>query len=62
MPWTPPGPTTSTAPRRALTLVGTLGPLGYLVLVTVLGLLWDGYDPIRDTQSELGAQDAPTGW
>jgi hypothetical membrane protein len=29
------------------------------VLVTVLGLLWDGYDPIRDTQSELGAVDSP---
>jgi hypothetical protein len=29
-----------------------VGPVGYLVLVTVLGLLWDGYDPIRDTQSE----------
>lgn len=42
-----------------LALVGMLGPVGYLVLVTVLGLLWDGYDPIRDTQSELGAIDAP---
>jgi hypothetical membrane protein len=29
------------------------------VLVTVLGLLWDSYDPVRDTQSELGAVDAP---
>jgi hypothetical protein len=29
------------------------------VLVAVLGLLWDGYDPIRDTQSELGALDSP---
>jgi len=36
-----------------------VGPVGYLVLVTVLGLLWDGYDPIRDTQSELGALDSP---
>jgi hypothetical membrane protein len=42
-----------------LALVGVVGPLGYLVLVTVLGLLWDGYDPIRDTQSELGAVDSP---
>ena len=44
---------------RLLALVGVVGPLGYLVLVTVLGLLWDGYDPIRDTQSELGAVDSP---
>jgi hypothetical protein len=37
-------------PRRALVLIGVVGPLGYLALVTILGLLWDGYDPIRDTQ------------
>jgi hypothetical membrane protein len=49
----------STSPRRVLALIGVVGPVGYLVLVTVLGLLWDGYDPIRDTQSELGAVDAP---
>ena len=61
-PWTSLAPTTSTASRRALALVGAVGPVGYLVLVTVLGLLWDGYDPIRDTQSELGALDSPTGW
>ena len=44
---------------RVLALLGVVGPLGYLVLVTVLGVLWDGYDPVRDTQSELGAVDAP---
>jgi hypothetical membrane protein len=40
-------------------LTGVVGPLCYFVLVTVLGFLWEGYDPIRDTQSELGAVDAP---
>ena len=62
-PPTPPRPSvvpaSGSAPRRALALLGVVGPVGYLVLVTVLGLLWDGYDPIRDTQSELGALDAP---
>jgi len=29
--------------------------------VVVLGLLWSGYDPIRQTQSELGAVDSPYG-
>jgi hypothetical protein len=58
-PCTSPAPTASTASRRALALVGAVGPVGYLVLVTVLSMLWDGYDPIRDTQSELGAVDAP---
>ena len=54
-------PPTGSAPRRALALVGVVGPVGYLVLVTVLGMLWDGYDPVRDTQSELGAVNAPHG-
>jgi hypothetical membrane protein len=58
--WTSPAPTGS-APRRALALVGAVGPIVYLVLVTVLGMLWDGYDPVRDTQSELGAVNAPHG-
>jgi hypothetical membrane protein len=31
------------------------------LLVVVLGLLWGGYDPIRQTQSELGAVDSPYG-
>jgi hypothetical membrane protein len=44
---------------RALALVGVIGPLDYLMLVTVLGLGWEGYDPIRDTQSELGAVNSP---
>jgi hypothetical protein len=52
-------PASGSAPRRALALIGVVDPVGYLVLVTVLGMLWDGYDPIRDTQSELGAVDSP---
>jgi hypothetical membrane protein len=40
-------------------LIGVVGPFCYFVLVTVLGLLWEGYDPIRDTQSELAAVDSP---
>ena len=52
-------PAAGSALRRALALIGVVGPVGYLVQVTVLGMLWDGYDPIRDTQSELGAVDAP---
>ena len=29
------------------------------MLATTLGLAWDGYDQIRDTQGELGAVDCP---
>lgn len=47
--------------RRGLALVGIVGPLLYILLTIVLGLLWEGYNPIRDTQSELGAVDSPYG-
>jgi hypothetical membrane protein len=51
---------TRPAPRtvRALLLAGVAGPLAYAALVVVLGLLTDGYQPIRDSMSELGAVDA----
>jgi hypothetical membrane protein len=44
---------------RLLLLVGAIGPVYYIALTLVLGLAWDGYDPIQQTQSELGAVDAP---
>jgi hypothetical membrane protein len=40
-------------------MVAIAGPIYYVALVTVLGLLWNGYDPIRQTQSELGSGHAP---
>lgn len=46
---------------RFLALVGIAGPICYIAFVSLLGLLWAGYDPIRQTQSELGAVDAPHG-
>lgn len=56
----------ATTPQRARvtrfsTLVGVAGPIYYVGFVTLLGLLWAGYDPIRQTQSELGAVGAPHG-
>jgi Protein of unknown function (DUF998) len=56
---TPSEPAPRANPRRALALVGMIGPVLYILLVTALGLLWEGYDPVRDTQSELGAVDSP---
>lgn len=44
---------------RLLASIGVAGPIFYIVFATVLGAMWDGYDPIRDTQSELGAVDSP---
>jgi hypothetical protein len=42
-----------------LVLAGVAGPLAYAALVVALGLLVDGYDPLRASMSELGATDAP---
>ena len=52
-------PTARGSTARVLASIGVAGPIFYIVLVTVLGLLWEGYNPIRDTQSELGAVDSP---
>ncbi len=46
---------------KGLAVAGAVGPLAYIVLTVVLGLLQPGYDPVVDTQSELGAVDAPYG-
>jgi hypothetical membrane protein len=57
-----PGPTSpSGRVGRAFAIISAVGPLFYVALVVVLGLLWGGYDPIRQTQSELGAVDSPYG-
>lgn len=50
---------TARSAARVLAFVGAVGPVFYIGLTIVLGLLWDGYNPIRDTQSELGAVDSP---
>ena len=52
-------PTAREINARVLALIGGAGPIFYIVLVTVLGLLREGYNPVRDTQSELGAVDSP---
>ena len=44
---------------RLILLACVIGPIYYIAVTTVLGLLWEGYDPIRQTQSELGSVGAP---
>jgi hypothetical protein len=51
---------TSTS-ARAFAVIGIVVPVFYILFVTLLGLRWEGYNPIRDTQSELGAVDSPFG-
>jgi hypothetical membrane protein len=40
-------------------IVAAVVPVLFIALTVVLGALWPGYDPVRDTMSELGAVDAP---
>lgn len=42
-----------------LATAGAVGPLVFVALSVALGLLWDGYDPVAQTQSEIGAVDSP---
>ena len=52
----------STRPDRILGILaicGIVGPIIYAIVLTVLGSLWPGYNPISQYMSELGAIDAP---
>jgi len=52
----------STRPDRILGILavcGIVGPITYTIVLTVLGSLWPGYNPISQYMSELGAVDAP---
>ncbi|MDP3980558.1 MAG: DUF998 domain-containing protein [Chlamydiota bacterium] len=44
---------------RFLIFSGFIGPIIYFTLLSVLGLLWEGYDPISTGMSEIGAVDSP---
>jgi hypothetical membrane protein len=44
---------------KPLSIVGIVGPLFYIALLTVLGILWQGYSPIKQFMSELGAAGSP---
>jgi len=44
---------------RILAVCGIVGPIIYAIVLTLLGSLWPGYNPIRQYMSELGAVNAP---
>lgn len=48
-----------TPAKKLLILTGIIGPIFYFLLLTFLGLLWEGYDPIATGMSEIGAMDSP---
>ena len=47
---------------RAAAGLAALAPVVYLIVTIALGLALPGYSVVGDTQSELGASDAPRGW
>ncbi|MFX0073033.1 MAG: DUF998 domain-containing protein [Candidatus Hermodarchaeota archaeon] len=45
--------------QKILILSGVIGPTFFFALLTILGLLWEGYNPISTGMSEIGAVDSP---
>lgn len=45
--------------NKLLLLCGIIGPAFYWVLLTALGMIWTGYDPVSQSMSEIGAVDSP---
>ncbi|MFX1303432.1 MAG: DUF998 domain-containing protein [Promethearchaeota archaeon] len=45
--------------QKILIISGVIGPIFFFILLTILGLMWDGYNPISTGMSEIGAVDSP---
>ncbi|MFX1324751.1 MAG: DUF998 domain-containing protein [Promethearchaeota archaeon] len=45
--------------RKLLVLSGVIGPVLFFTLLSILGLVWMGYNPISTGMSEIGAVDSP---
>jgi len=45
--------------QKILIIAGIIGPIFYFTLLTILGLIWKGYNPILTGMSEIGAVDSP---
>lgn len=39
--------------------IGIIGPIFYFLLLTILGLLWNNYNPILQSMSEIGSVVSP---
>lgn len=44
---------------KYLSWVGIIGPLFFFAWISILGILYDGYSPISQMMSEIGAVDSP---
>lgn len=45
--------------KNLLLISGIISPVFYILLLTILGLMWPGYNPISTGMSEIGAVDSP---
>lgn len=45
--------------KKIFSYAGIIGPVFYFTILTILGLVWRGYNPITTGMSEIGAIDAP---
>jgi hypothetical protein len=45
--------------QRLLILSGTIGPVFFFTILTILGLMWSDYNPVITGMSEIGAIDSP---
>jgi hypothetical protein len=45
--------------QKVFILSGVVGPIFFFTLLTILGLMWAGYNPISTGMSEIGAVDSP---
>jgi len=45
--------------HRSLLLCGTLAPIVLMTIVFLVGKMTPGYDPVRDTISQMGTPDSP---
>jgi hypothetical membrane protein len=44
---------------KTSSIIGIIFPLYYVILIALLGLMWEGYNPITQLMSELGAVNSP---
>ncbi|MFW9821157.1 MAG: DUF998 domain-containing protein [Candidatus Thorarchaeota archaeon] len=45
--------------HKSFILSGIIGPILFFTLLTILGLMWNSYNPISTGMSEIGAVDSP---
>jgi len=45
--------------QKLLIVPGIISPILFFTILTILGLIWSGYNPVSTGMSEVGAVDSP---